>query len=349
MLKIGTGSAAKGAKGHGFIKVGELSVHSEIVIPLIIVNGRKEGPILWINGAVHGDEINAFMASRRLAYKLDPQQLQGAVIFTPISNPPATQWRQKLNPYDSLDLDQQFPGDPEGLFSQRIAYSLFREIKDTADYLINFHTAGTQFTAPPYVVYKMVSGVKTRVSREAEILSRVFGASTLCKVNFVSAKGELPGSMGGALDVNCLLQGIPAFMAEIGSGGRFEEENIKMAEQGVKNVMKALKMIPGEIEVPKRQIVVTKRRFLYCDRGGFLIMDVKPGTFAGKGQKMARIVDLFSELETIQAKEKTLIIQVRTNPIVHTGDRVALIGLEWQEISSSSPRIPIVGLRVLPT
>lgn len=332
MLKVGSASAEKGTRGQGLLKVGELAVHAEIAIPVLIVNGRESGPTLWVNGAVHGDEINGFMAARRVASGLDLKKLKGVLICTPLCNPPATQWRQKLNPYDNLDLDQQFPGDPEGLLSQRVAYHLFREIKEKANYLINFHTAATPYTAPPYTVYKVVPGVKPEVNQEVEKLARVFGVYTNCKVDISTAKGELPGGLGGALDVNCVLQGIPAFMAEVGTGGRFEEENIAVAERGIKNVMKYLKMIPGEIEAPKKQITITKRRFLYCNKGGFLVMDVKPGAVLSKGQKIAYIIDLFSEVETMEAKEKTFIIQVRINPIVHTGDRVAFLGLEWEQV-----------------
>jgi predicted deacylase len=331
MITVGSASAEKGAMGKGFLKVGELSVHSEIVIPVLIVNGGENGPTLWINGAVHGDEINGFMATRRVALGLDPKELRGALVCTPICNPLATQWRHTINPYDFLNLDQQFPGNPEGLYSQQVAYHLFQEVKKTADYLINFHTAATHSRSNPYTVYKNVPGVEPEVSQETERVARVFGTDFACKVDMSTAKGEPPGGVTGNLDVNCLLQGIPAFMAEVGQGGRFEEGNITFAEKGIGNVMKHLEMIPGEIEVPRKQTIITKRRPLCCKKAGFLIMDAEPGTIVSKGNRIAHTIDLFSEVETFEAQEDTFIILVRDNPIVHTGDRVAFIGLAWEE------------------
>jgi predicted deacylase len=117
-------------------------------------------------------------------------------------------------------------------------------------------------------------------------------------------------------------------MAEVGSGGKLEEENIATSERGIKNVMKYLKMIPGDIEVHPQQITITKRRFLYCSKDGFLIMDAKLGEIVAKGERIAHVIDLFSELETLKAQEKTYIIQARVNPIVHTRDRVAFLALE---------------------
>ncbi|MCX5906328.1 MAG: M14 family metallopeptidase, partial [Deltaproteobacteria bacterium] len=289
----------------------------------------EDGPTLWLNGAVHGDELNGFMAIRRLTEALDPGKLKGALICTPLCNPLAVQWRNKVGPYDQLDLDQQFPGDPTGLISQRVASVLFREIKEKADYLINFHTAGTQYNASPYTVYKKVSGARPEVSEETQALAKAFGLATNCLVDLASAKGELPGNIAGALDVSCILQGIPAFMAEVGTGGKFEEENIALAERGIRNVMKRLGMIPGEMELPPQQIVITRRRFRYGNHGGFWVAETKPGEILVKGQTIGRIVDLFSEVEVIEAQEETFMIQVRVNPVVHTGDRVAFLGLEW--------------------
>lgn len=330
MLKVGSASAKKGEVGKGFLKVGELAVHSEILIPVLIVNGQKSGPVLWLNGAVHGDELNGFLATRRVAAEIDPKELKGALVCTPLCNPPALQWRNKINSQDYLDLDQQFPGDAGGLISQRIAYHLFQEIKDKAEYLINFHTAGTYYNAPPYTVYKKVAGVKAEVFEATERFVRQFGLMANCLVDLASAKGELPGSIGGALDVNCALHGIPAFMAEVGSGGKFEEENIAIAERGIKNVMKGLGMIKGDPVLPPEQMKVTKRRFLYCNHAGFWIMEAKPGEFLAKGKTIGRVIDLFSEIETMETTQEIFLIQARVNPLLHTGDRVAFLGLEWK-------------------
>jgi hypothetical protein len=60
-------------------------------------------------------------------------------------------------------------------------------------------------------------------------------------------------------------------------------------------------------------------------------MDAEPGTIVSKGNRIAHTIDLFSEVETFEAQGDTFIILVRDNPIVHTGDRVAFIGLAWEE------------------
>lgn len=329
MLTVGSAAAKKGEKGRGYIKAGELALHSEILIPVLILQGTGDGPVLWLNGAVHGDELNGFMATRRVAETTDPKELKGALICTPLSNPLAVQWRNKVGPYDLLDMDQQFPGDPGGLVSQQIAHHLFREIKEKANYLINFHTAGTYYYAPPYTVFKKVPGVKPEANERTEAFVKAFGLAVNCRMDLSSVKGELPGNAAGALDVSCVLNGIPAFMAEVGSGGKFEEGNIAAAERGIRNAMKYLGMIPGERELPKEPIVITQRSFLNSSKAGFWVTEAKAGTFISKGQTIGRIIDVFSEVEVIKAQRESYIIQERVNPVVHAGDRVAFLGLKW--------------------
>ncbi|MFC1798263.1 M14 family metallopeptidase [Thermodesulfobacteriota bacterium] len=331
MIKVGSASAEKGQKGHGFLKVGELSVHSEIQIPVLIVNGKEEGPTLWVAGAVHGFEIEGFLATRRVAFNLDPNKLKGCLICTPLCNPLATQWRQKRSPYDFLDMDQEFPGKPDGSYSQRVAHILFQEIKEKANYTLIFHSARPTSMLEPYTVYKTVAGVSPEITSEVERFAKAFGLIVNSKVDLSTAKGELPGSMRGALDVNCVLHGIPAFMAEIGRAQMFEEKHTSAGERGLYNLLKYLNMIPGEIDYPKKQIIITKRRFASANKAGFLIMDAKPATIVRKGHRIAHIIDLFSELEVMEAEEDSFIIVGSGEAIVHIGDVVAVIGSEWGE------------------
>ncbi|MCI9591526.1 MAG: hypothetical protein HFG42_13435 [Lachnospiraceae bacterium] len=65
------------------------------------------------------------------------------MIITPICNPMAFECRNKISAVDSVDMDTIFPGDPEGMLTQRVAYMVYQEIKRSATALINFHTMAT--------------------------------------------------------------------------------------------------------------------------------------------------------------------------------------------------------------
>lgn len=235
--------AEAGQKASGLITVAELSHGGAVKMPVLIINGAAPGPCLWLNGAIHGDELNGPIAIRSIMHRLDPAELAGSVIATPISNPLALQARQKNTPQDGFDLDMQFPGNPEGTLSQRMAAILFGQIKRRATVLIDFHTLGSYFSALPYTVFKRVPTAEDAVCDQAEALARVFDGSAHCRVDLGGTLSELPGNVAGFLDVQCLQHGIPAFMAEIGTGGLLEREMVAFGERGIAAVLAKLGMM----------------------------------------------------------------------------------------------------------
>ncbi len=328
-LQIGSAKAAPGEIGQGYLKVGEQAMNSELLVPVMIVNGRQDGPVLWLNGAVHGDELNAFMATRNVCRTMATDDLAGALVCTPVCNPLAVQWRNKVNPYDFLDLDQQFPGKADGQYSQRTAYHLFKEIQAVANYLISFHSVGTSFAAEPYSVYKFAPGLSPETCDSIEAMALAFGVRLNCRVDLSSATGEVPGGVGGALDVNCSRAGIPAFMAEVGSGGRFQPEAIAVAEIGIRRVMAHLGMLAPVAAPGADQLIVTKRGFLYSDYAGFFDGKVLPGEKVAKGAVIGNVLDLFTDVGIVHAPADAYVIMSRREPVLHVGDRVAFLGLEW--------------------
>ena len=85
------------------------------------------------------------------------------------------------------------------MISQRIAYILYKEIKEHANALISFHTMATPYRANPYSVRKILSGVSDDVNRIAEGMQRAFGVVTNCVVDLTKPTSELPGVTSGAL------------------------------------------------------------------------------------------------------------------------------------------------------
>lgn len=318
-----------GTKGQGRLRVGELAIGSDVALPVMVINGREEGPTLWINGAVHGDELNGPMAARNVFSRLDPGTLRGALVITPISNVLAFQARDKISHLDYLDLNTLFPGDSKGLFTQRIAFALFQHIAGLADSLIDLHTLATPYKADPYTVYKIVPGAQGTLNEKMEEMAFAFGVRVNCRVELSNATGELPGTTHGALDIECIKRGIPAIMAEVGGGGRFEGSFIAAAEQGIENVLVFLGMIPGTVKRPQEQIVITKRRFVRTDLGGLVKVFVEPGQIIERGKAYAEVFDFFGRSVQQTAERDLFVIASRVSPVVDTGDRLLFAGIEW--------------------
>ncbi len=330
MIRVFNHEIKEGERAYFTVPAGELAHKAVVQLPVIVVAGKKEGPVLWINGTVHGDELNGSYAAWELSGEIDPEQLSGTLVVTPICNPIAFECRNKISAIDNMDMDTAFPGDPEGMMTQRIAHLIYREIKANAGAVISFHTMATPYRADPYSVRKIIPGVSDSVNQVSEGMQRAFGVVTNCVVDLRGDTNELPGVTSGALDITCMKDGIPAFMGEMGQGGKVETEYVEAAKKGILNVMRYLKMLDGPVEKPGRQVLITKRRFLRSDKGGMIRMNVKSGDEVKAGESLLNLHYYGDEMESYPARTDCYVIGVRENPVVSTGDRVAFVGTEWR-------------------
>ena len=70
---------------------------------MTVINGADDGPVLWLNAGIHGDEPQGALAVILMIRELDPQVLKGAVVCVPAMNVPAFEASKRGNPLDSDD------------------------------------------------------------------------------------------------------------------------------------------------------------------------------------------------------------------------------------------------------
>lgn len=115
--------------------------------PVYVFESNIEGPVFFISGGIHGDEIAGWNAALRLIDNY--QDFKGTVVVIPRTNILATKL-QKRYPgignsglYDGIvysDLNRSFPGDQNGTVTQQISYAIVQEVlKYNPDYIIDFH------------------------------------------------------------------------------------------------------------------------------------------------------------------------------------------------------------------
>lgn len=323
-LQIGTAVAAPGSRATGEIQVGVLANGSEVTIPVTIVNGALPGPVLWLNAALHGNEFNGVVASIQATNAIDPQQLRGAVVCTPVSNPLAFQGKQRFSLYDQMNLGECYPGNPNGPMTEKIAYAHFREVKRKATYLVDYHASGVSNFAAPYSVLKLCGNPETE--RMAEELLLAFGIHLNCKINTMGKLNE-PVPVNGSLDLECMRNGIPSFMLELGHAGRLEPDIVEFAVKGTNNIMKFLRMIPGEADVHRNQVVVNERYIIRSQTSGIVIQEKKPHDFVRKGERIAQIIDLYGNVvEHVVAPKDVHLISLKEDCVANAGDRIAFGG-----------------------
>ncbi len=314
------------------IRAGTMASGQPIDLPVSVIKGTRPGPVLWLNGAVHGDEINGILAIFDFMESVAWENLAGTIVATPVSNVTALDARTKRVPQDDQDLDQSFPGLSGGMLSQRVAYALFEEIRTHADVVVNFHTMNPYFDSAPYAVYKTAGD---GAPAEAELLAALscFSPFVACRMS-VTSSAELPGNNSGALDYQCLKLGKLAFMIELGGGSRQEAAYIEAGTAGLSRLARHLKMLADDgDQKPDNVMRVTARRHVFCGEGGFFRQHAEAGTTLKAGEPLGTIRSAFGHLiETISFDADVKIIGLRTDPVVHSGDRVAFVGLEWDGV-----------------
>ncbi|MDQ2735402.1 MAG: M14 family metallopeptidase, partial [Pseudomonadota bacterium] len=269
-------ATAKGERLEGYFHLGTMASGAQIAVPYVALRGLKDGPCLWINGQVHGPEINGILAALDFVSALDTRGLSGSIVVTATANPLALNSRTKSTPQDEGDLDQSFPGNANGLATGRLAHTLFEQVRECANVVINMHTMGHMFDSRPYAVYKIHPNGKVTEKTLLRLIAP-FRPAVACRMKVEQGLGELPGNISGALDYQMLALGIPAFMIELGSGSRAEVPYIKQGIDGLKDVACRLGILAGEPRTNASVTRVTRRTHVTVAHGGLFRGAKVPG------------------------------------------------------------------------
>ncbi|MBI4278078.1 MAG: succinylglutamate desuccinylase/aspartoacylase family protein [Armatimonadetes bacterium] len=286
---------------------------SPITIPVITVEGGGKGPSLGVVGCVHGDEQEGPAAVFRLVERLDPRRLVGRVVFVPVLNLPALEARKRGNPLDDWDYDMNrlYPGGPSGSLTQRTAHAFCEAILSRMDMVVAIHSGGSNIYCVERVILHGDAGME---------MGKAMGPRWE-----LIAKGV--GERAGIADMVTIAErsGKPGITLELGGvSGRLPEtfrQNVTSIVEGIENVMRYFKMVPGEVKRP-REWIVTAYEPIRNTQGGILIFEegcelkkhVKGGT------PLVTMVDVFGNvLERITAPYDGIILAVPAQPSLPSG------------------------------
>ena len=244
-MRIGNIEANPGEHAFGYLKVAKSRSGLSPEIPVHLFVGEEPGPTLLIQGAIHGSEIIGSIAMLDFVQKLDPKSFKGTVIVVPVVNRVGFELVDRGSKVDNKDISRLFPGNPTGSVSDQVAYVYFKEVIKKADVMIDFHAGGT--TA--YERYVLFGAEKdpdnlTEIEAKRRKLVVAFGLD--------QAAFFPPGTFGANKSKEAIEgAGVVQFTLEFGGGTGWYangEENVRDAERGIWNTMKAMRMIEGEFE-----------------------------------------------------------------------------------------------------
>ncbi|HEX9246957.1 MAG TPA: succinylglutamate desuccinylase/aspartoacylase family protein [bacterium] len=201
-------------------------------LPLIEITGESPGPVFVAVAGVHGDEFEGPQAIWQVAQDLQPSSLRGTLLALPICNPWAYAAGLRTSPeaIDGRNLAREFPGDPEGSPTQRLAGELLTFVLRAKPALfLDLHSGGVRYKFCPTVGYRKGLGEEAR-SRTA---ARAFGLAALWEM------ADHPGTF----NAETARRGIPTVGVEMTGAGDCRQEDVAANREGILNLMRWLGML----------------------------------------------------------------------------------------------------------
>jgi len=311
-LTVGDVTARPGELAQGFIQAGELAGGTPLRIPVIVINGLRPGPCVWVNGAIHGDEPEGPLTCHLLKREVDPSQLSGSLVLVPVLNVPAYEAAQRGNPLDtfSYDMNRIYPGKPDGYFSDRLAHAHMQQMVAVADYEISIHSGGSHS-----YLSETIFATQDAASQE---LARAMGQDWPLVLKAILPKGNPMSVM--------LEHGKTGITVELGGRSATGPGDLlrvaRVLANGALNVMRHYGMLPGEATTASPRYTGHQIALLAPVSGLFLAEpDVKFQQPMRKGDLIARIYDVFGDLRAeLTAPEDGQFFGLRALSNVTVGD-----------------------------
>lgn len=304
-FEFGGEAVGAGTRATVDLPVSVLSNHTPMTLPVQVVHGRADGPVLFVSAAVHGDEVLGIEIIRRVLQHRALRALKGTLMAVPIVNALGFINHSRYLP-DRRDLNRVFPGSPQGSLASRLAHIFMTEIVGRADVGIDLHSAAIHRSNLPQIRV-------TPSKPETIALAEVFGAP------LVLTSKTRPGSLRqAAQDL-----GIDVLLYEAGEGLRFDEFAVRAGVTGILRIMHHLKMIParGITKLKAAPIQSSSSFWQRAPAGGLLRAFKTIGDEVEEGDVLGIISDPFGEMDTeILAEEDGLIIGRSNLPVANEGD-----------------------------
>ncbi|MFB6155069.1 MAG: succinylglutamate desuccinylase/aspartoacylase family protein [Haloferacaceae archaeon] len=347
-MKLGTATADPGTVSYGWFHVTRLPTGGDERLPVVVAEGERDGPTLWITAGIHGNEATGVAAAQDVVDEALPGALAGTVVCLPSLNPAGLRRNVRTSYYDDEDPNRYFP-DPDHESTrppgtqERIDRRLYEAFADSADALVDLHTAYTG--SMPFAIRDRVLYGETRDRDEAEALAddldaliEAFGLPVLTEypADEYLEQNLQRSTAGAALNA----AGVPAFTAELG-GHRVVEEDVRAAAvAGLYGVMVELNMldadaVPEDVGdpgggVPSAPVAYPVRRANHptTSTAGLVRHRVEPGDVLAAGDVVADVVTPHGEVaDAVESDHDGYVIARCEGLAVYEGDAVASLAV----------------------
>ena len=319
---VGTATAARGQKATGTIEVPAGS-DAALSIPVAVFHGAKPGTVLAIVAGSHGTEYTSIIALEKLIGSLNPAEISGTVIIVPLIN--IQSFEQKvphLNPVDKKSMNRWYPGKMDGTQTDRASYLITKQVVEQSDHLIDLHGGDLDESLRPYSYWTKSGNEKQdQISREMVL---AFGLDHI----IISTDRPKDPQASRYLENTATTRGKPSITAEAGHAGTVETDDLNALINGCLNVMRYLKMLPGQPATVEHPVWIEKVVTIASDQTGIFYPLVKRGTYVEQGMKVGYVTDYLGKV-TFEARAPVagIVLYVCAVPSMTKGATIANVGV----------------------
>jgi len=325
-IVVGSATAEPGERSSGWLVVGELDqigfARGQIRLPVLIANGRQDGPMLALIAGQHPGEYVGMNTAIDIVTTVDTEKLAGSIVAMPVLNPAGVRAKKPyICPYDGLNMNRQWPGSYGGTVSMRTVHAVWNALVMKADYFIDLHGGDfPEYQADYAICFESGDEALDATSRD---MARHFGAPYIRK----SALSEGGQETGPSARMAIQVRRIPAIVTEVGDAGALDESRLRRNVEGILNIISLLDMLPGNpAPVPQAQREMINRTPVLANRTGLSRIRVSIGESVKKGQALAEIRSVFGRtVEVIESPVDGDVVQLFYQGWINEGEIVAKI------------------------
>lgn len=294
------------------------SAWGAVIVPIIVLK-NGDGPTVLFVGGNHGGEYEGPVALLKLSRQLETKQIHGRVIILPALNLPAVQAGERVSPIDGLDMNRSFPGKLNGTMTEVIAHYVHEVILPLCDAVIDLHSGGYSLDLFPYNSMHYLP--------DEELRQRTMDALIAFNAPVSLIMREFTGE--GLLDYAVEDMGKIFLCAEIGGRGALTPSKLKIAETGIRNILKHFHMIDGKLPKSTTRLmeIPEEENYVYVNSNGVYEAFYDLGEEVRIGQPVGQVHyldDPTGKPEVLIAQRGGMLVGTRGPGFVERGDCVAV-------------------------
>jgi hypothetical protein len=347
-LLLGTAQAEPGRLAYGEFPLVQHPIGGRDALPVVLAQGRREGPTFWITAGIHGIEHAGIQVLHRLLTPELLADLRGTVVAIPGLNPAGLRTLQRRAYYHDGDPNRLFPDgrafEPDADLAPPSALEqaygrLFDEIRRTATFFFDLHCLGINSLSFAFRdrVLHPEGDEAARLRAEAtsatmEAMARAYGHTLVADYPVHRYLDEkLHRSTTASI---ATLAGIPALTAELGGSYTPSRAVVAASLAGLRNMLRWAGMLPGEPEpVTGIRILdpghpVRRRSAARVPVACVVHHLVEAGDTVRAGDPLVELRDAWGRpLGTLAAEDSGFVISCTSGIFVYPGQSTVLLAI----------------------